>query len=106
MENVEQIHVEVAYALPERQVIIELTVHQGTTLEQAREILEEAGHRSTPATLKRVEATLEALATLGDWKRSDRTRAAGNSSSSSHSILSQPRSSSGPMPAGLDLPRP
>lgn len=35
MENAEKISVEVAYALPERQVIIRLTVNQGATLEQA-----------------------------------------------------------------------
>ena len=35
MANVEKISVEVAYALPERQVIISLSVKQGATLEQA-----------------------------------------------------------------------
>jgi len=35
MENAEKISVEVAYALPERQVILRLAVNQGATLEQA-----------------------------------------------------------------------
>ena len=35
MESAEKILVEVAYALPERQVIVELTVRRGTTLEEA-----------------------------------------------------------------------
>lgn len=35
MGNVEEMTVEVAYALPDRQVIIELVVDRGTTLEQA-----------------------------------------------------------------------
>jgi putative ubiquitin-RnfH superfamily antitoxin RatB of RatAB toxin-antitoxin module len=35
MEHAEQMTVEVAYALPERQVIFELVVDRGTTLEQA-----------------------------------------------------------------------
>ena len=38
MANVEEITVEVAYALPGRQVIIELVVDRGTTLEQALEL--------------------------------------------------------------------
>lgn len=35
MENAEKIQVEVAYALPERQVIVPLTVARGTTLGEA-----------------------------------------------------------------------
>lgn len=35
MENAEKIAVEVAYALPERQVLLALSVAPGTTLEQA-----------------------------------------------------------------------
>ena len=38
MADVDEITVEVAYALPERQVIIELVVDRGTTLEQAIEL--------------------------------------------------------------------
>ena len=38
MEIVEDMTVEVAYALPDRQVIIELVVDRGTTLEQALDL--------------------------------------------------------------------
>jgi putative ubiquitin-RnfH superfamily antitoxin RatB of RatAB toxin-antitoxin module len=38
MVNAENMSVEVAYAVPERQVIIEVTVERGTTLKQAIEL--------------------------------------------------------------------
>jgi len=38
MEHVEEMTVEVAYALPDRQVIIELVVDRGTTLERALDL--------------------------------------------------------------------
>jgi len=38
MENAEDMTIEVAYALPDRQVVIELRVARGTTLEQAIEL--------------------------------------------------------------------
>ena len=38
MATVEEMTVEVAYALPDRQIIIELVVDRGTTLEQALDL--------------------------------------------------------------------